>query len=98
MPKNIKFIAIGVGCLVLAAVAYFVIVKPNTSDSAVVSTPGAKPTTQEQVTFQEMSRRLEPISFDTSIFSDPHFTSLVDIHIPVVPEPIGRTDPFATLP
>jgi len=41
---------------------------------------------------------LQSISFDTSIFSDPKFTSLVDITTAVQPEPIGRPDPFAVIP
>jgi hypothetical protein len=41
---------------------------------------------------------LQSLSFDTSIFSDPRFTSLVDITIAVQPEPVGRSDPFAVIP
>lgn len=51
-----------------------------------------------QVRFQTLLNQLTPITFDTSIFSDPRFNSLVDITTPVTPEPAGRPDPFAPVP
>ena len=44
-----------------------------------------------------LTSELANVSFDTSLFSDPRFASLKDISIPVMPEPTGRTDPFAPL-
>jgi len=38
---------------------------------------------------------LGPISFNTGIFTDPHFTALVDIATAVAPETFGRQDPLA---
>lgn len=51
-----------------------------------------------QTQFQELVSQLLPISFNTGIFSDPRFTSLVDLATPIVPESIGRVDPFAPIP
>ena len=51
-----------------------------------------------QTQFQVLVSQLKPISFDTSIFSDPKFTALVDLSTPISPEPSGRSDPFAPLP
>ena len=50
-----------------------------------------------QTKFQTLVGELTPISFNTSIFSDAHFTALVDIATPVAPETIGRLDPFAAI-
>lgn len=50
-----------------------------------------------QTKFQTLVSQLQPISFDSSIFSDPNFTLLVDLTTPVVPETLGRLDPFAPL-
>lgn len=50
-----------------------------------------------QTQFQVLVSQLKPISFDTSIFSDPKFTALVDLSTPISPEPSGRLDPFAPL-
>lgn len=51
-----------------------------------------------QTQFQILVSQLQPISFDTTIFSDPKFTSLVDLTMPVAPESSGRPDPFAPVP
>lgn len=50
-----------------------------------------------QTQFQVLVSELQPISFNTMIFSDPNFTSLVDITTPVMPETPGRLDPFAPI-
>lgn len=50
-----------------------------------------------QAQFQSLTSQLGPISFDTSIFSDSRFTSLVSLATPITPEESGRLDPFAPL-
>ncbi|MCX6790478.1 MAG: hypothetical protein NTV60_03035 [Candidatus Kaiserbacteria bacterium] len=47
--------------------------------------------------FQALVSELQSISFNTAIFSDPKFTSLVDLKVPVTAEPSGRLDPFASI-
>ena len=48
-----------------------------------------------QATFETLVSELQPITFDTAVFSDPRFNALVDISTSVTPEPSGRPDPFA---
>lgn len=48
-----------------------------------------------QVQFQTLVSQLETISFKTDVFSDPRFTGLVNITVPITAEPSGRLDPFA---
>ena len=48
-----------------------------------------------QMKFQSLVNELQPITFDTSIFSNPGFNALADIATPVTREPTGRLDPFA---
>ncbi len=50
-----------------------------------------------QTQFQVLVSELQPISFNTAIFSDTNFTTLVDITTPVMPEAPGRLDPFAPI-
>lgn len=50
-----------------------------------------------QTHFQSLVSELQPISFQTDIFSNPSFTSLVNLATPVTPEAQGRIDPFAPL-
>lgn len=55
-------------------------------------------TSQAQAQFQTLVGELQPITFDTSIFSDPRFNALVDLSVAVSPEPAGRLDPLAPIP
>ncbi len=50
-----------------------------------------------QARFQTLVTELEPISFDTNVFSDPRFIALTDITTSIAPEESGRTDPFAPI-
>ena len=52
---------------------------------------------QAQMRFQSLASQLQPISFDTSIFSDPRFYTLHDLATPISYEPTGRLDPFAPI-
>lgn len=51
-----------------------------------------------QTRFSVLVSELTPISFDTTIFSDPNFAVLVDLSTPIAPESAGRLDPFAAIP
>lgn len=52
---------------------------------------------EAQTRFKLLVSQLQPISFDTDIFSDPNFMALVDLATPIAPETSGRVDPFASL-
>ncbi|HEY4522846.1 MAG TPA: hypothetical protein VJK73_00530 [Candidatus Paceibacterota bacterium] len=51
-----------------------------------------------QAQFETLIGQLGPISFDLTILSDPRFNALVDLTMPITPEPTGRKDPFAPIP
>jgi flagellar basal body-associated protein FliL len=68
----------------------------NSSSGAVVSTSVSANTAE--VTFLDLATQADAITFNTSILSDPRFTSLVDTSTTVVPVPEGRKDPFAPVP
>lgn len=44
-----------------------------------------------------LADKLETIDINTDLFSSPLFTSLVDISIPIIEEPKGRSNPFAPI-
>lgn len=52
---------------------------------------------QAQTQFQTLVSQLQPISFDTTIFSDARFMALSDLTTPIAPESAGRLDPFASI-
>jgi hypothetical protein len=94
LAKN-KNLLIGLGVIVLAAVVYFVFF--NGSSTADVTT-NASPSSAAELYFVNLAGELGTISFNTKVFSDPRFSSLVDIQTEVVPEVSGRPDPFAPIP
>jgi hypothetical protein len=87
-------ILIGIATIIIAAGAYWYFFtgtgnQPPLSESASAN--------QAHVQFQTLVSELQPISFDTSIFSDARFNALVDLTTPISPEPTGRLDPFAVV-
>lgn len=87
-------IAIAAGVVVLGGIAYFFM--GTSDDAAVMVAPG--PASSAEAIFIDLATQLDPVAFDATILSDPRFLGLVDIHTNVVPEAVGRTDPFAPLP
>lgn len=53
---------------------------------------------QAETRFQTLVSELQPVSFNTDIFSEPSFMALVDLTTPIAPETVGRLDPFALVP
>ena len=42
--------------------------------------------------------QIQSLSIDTSLFSDPGWNTLVDYTVPIPPENVGRSNPFAPIP
>lgn len=63
------------------------------TDTDVVTS--SAPSSEAEVVFRNLIAQLTPLTFDTSIGTDPRFTSLVDLHTAIIPEQKGRRDPFA---
>ena len=78
--------------LIVAAGAYWYFFTGTGNDKPL--TPGASQN-ESQAQFQTLVIQLQPISFNTDIFTDPRFMSLIDLATPVTPETAGRQDPFA---
>lgn len=81
--------------LVVAAGAYW-FTSTGKGEQPALTTSSSQNAAQTQ--FQVLVSELKPISFNSAIFSDPNFMSLVDITTPVTPETPGRIDPFAPIP
>ncbi len=82
--------------LLIAAGAYWYFFM-GTGNQPPLSTNNV-PVNQAQTQFETLVSELQPISFNTGIFSDPRFNALVDITTVVSPEPSGRPDPLAPIP
>mgnify|MGYP001552569373 CR=1 FL=1 len=80
--------------LIVAGAAYWFFFTGNGNQPPLTAGQGQS---AAQAQFQTLVGELAPIKFDTTLFSDPRFTSLVNLSTPITPEPTGRTDPFAPL-
>lgn len=86
-----------IGVVLLAAfVAYSVFLKPDTSAPLTATAINATQSAVDQELITLLSQ-LRSISLDVAIFSDEQFHSLKDFSQEIVPEPVGRTNPFAPL-
>lgn len=92
--ENRNNIIVGIiGVLILAAAGYMLFFRG--ADEPVLTAEGGG--NEAEATFVNLTNQIDPVTFDTSILSDPRFTQLRDIRTAVTPEPAGRTDPFAPL-
>lgn len=93
MKSNTIFLVITT--LLIAAAAYWYFFTGTGSQPPVTAV--STPVNQAQTRFQALVSELQPISFNTALFSDARFNALVDLTTPVSPETSGRPDPFAPL-
>lgn len=82
-------------CIAAAAAYWYFFGAATGSDMPLTATQTVNPA---QARFQVLVGQLQPISFNTSIFTDTRFRALVDLSTPIAPEPSGRIDPFAPVP
>ena len=92
MKSNVSIVIITAIIALAGSYWYF---SSGTGNQPPLSTSGSPTGNSAQVQFQALVSELQPISFNTTIFSDPKFTALVNLETPVAPEPTGRLDPFA---
>lgn len=91
-----KLIVALVVVLVLA-VGWYALSGGSGAAPALTTTKGTAATPAEQSLVSTLLA-LRAVKLDATIFSDPAFVSLKDFSTQIVPEPAGRTDPFAPLP
>lgn len=85
--------ALIVATLILAAGAYWYFFTDTGNEPPI--TASAATENEAQMRFQTLVSQLRSLSFNTSIFSEARFLSLVDLATPITPETAGRLDPFA---
>lgn len=88
-----------ISILIIAACAAALIVyenyfAPTPSD---VLAPVAATSTEAGANLLSSIEQLKAVNFDSSLFSDPVFASLIDFGVVIPPEPVGRANPFAPL-
>jgi hypothetical protein len=94
LAKN-KGIIIGLGAIILLAVGYLVFFNQSPSANLTSSEGGGSPA---ELYFVNLSGELDDISFDMTVLNDARFNALTDIRTAILPETVGRPDPFAPIP
>ena len=84
-------ITLVIGFLGIVIPGYFLINATPTGDVVVAS----EPTSEAEARFVDLTNQLDQLQFDKSILSDPRFSALIDLHTAVLPETLGKRDPFA---
>ncbi|MFM2330875.1 MAG: hypothetical protein RLZZ26_382 [Candidatus Parcubacteria bacterium] len=91
--KSNTTILIVAGLIVLAGGYWYFSAKTSTGNDATLTATTDQNESQAQ--FQTLVVELQPITFNTDIFTDARFMSLIDLATLVTPEVPGRIDPFA---
>jgi len=81
---------------IIGAVVIFNALSGTPTDDEII-TEGQETASVDEMLFLNLASQIESISFDAKLFTDPRFMSLVDIRTAIVPEQVGRKDPFANL-
>ena len=87
-----KMIVLVIG-IVIAGLAWYGMSSSAPAPLLTTQTVGGAPD-QELV---ETLLALRSVKLDGTIFTEPAFTTLQDYSTPIVPEPVGRENPFAPL-
>jgi hypothetical protein len=70
----------------------------DTSSSSSSPLTSTKATTRDDAALIATLTSLRAIKLEGTIFSNPAFIGLRDYTTAIIPEPVGRADPFAALP
>lgn len=84
-----------IAALLVVAVGWYVL--SSSSGAPESSLVAASATSEDNQQLISTLNVLRAVKLDTAVFSNPSFQSLQDYSTPVVPEPVGRPDPFAPL-
>ena len=82
--------------LVITAIAWYMLSGSPAPDSVLV-TESAQQIPPEAQDLLNSLHALQAVTLQSNIFSNTSFHLLKDFTTPIVPEPIGRTNPFAPL-
>ena len=94
MTPRVQNLLVILGIVLIAALGYYLYTQ-NAATTLVVGTVDNQVAVETGM-FLERLNALKEVSFDTSIFTDPRFSALVDFSQPVTSQPVWRQNPFVT--
>ena len=95
MSSLIKNLLIALAIAVVIWLGYMFFVKDDSGSGSTTVVRNETGAAQEAEGFKARLQQLNAISFESTVFSDPRFNSLVDFRQELRPEPVGRANPFA---
>ena len=88
-------IVVGVIVLVLTGFAWYMLAGSSGSGEAVLVSENVHEIPPEAQELLNSLETLKSVDLGGSIFQNPSFHWLKDFSTPIIPEPLGRTNPFA---
>ena len=82
---------------VLAAVGAWWLFTPEETPESLITTENVEGTTGIDRSVIDTLLTLRAVSLSGTIFAEPAFTTLRDFGTQIIPEPVGRQNPFAPL-
>ena len=92
-----KTLMLVIGSVLVAGASWYLFLRDTTS-APLLQTQDLTAASEADKEVVETLLQLRAITLSGTIFTDPAFTSLKDTGIQIVPEPVGRPNPFAPLP
>jgi hypothetical protein len=89
-----------IGVIVVLCAIVFYVMSSSAPAAPILVTSGSTGSPSSDSSDQELVSTLlalRAVTLSGTIFQDPAFVSLVDFSTPIVPEPVGRDNPFAPL-
>jgi len=94
-----KLIAFGVLGIIVALIAWYALSSGQTPTTSLLTTEATQDASNaSDKNLVETLLTLRAVTLSGTILSDPAFTALRDFGTQIVPEPVGRENPFAPLP
>jgi hypothetical protein len=92
-----KMLALILIAAVLFVGGYFAFFSGSGSSALLSSSSGTSPTSQVSTELLATISDLKGITLNNKLFTDDAFVSLVDFHVDIPLQPVGRSNPFAPL-
>ena len=94
--KNILIVLVII-VLIFALYNFFFVGKQSSDDPLSSTTPSGLDASSPGNELLSLLQELKGIEFRTDIFNDPVFATLKDFGVTLVPQPVGRRNPFALI-
>jgi hypothetical protein len=93
-----KVVLLVVGGILIAGVVWYSFLRDRSGEQQLLQSDNLTEATEADSDIVSTLLELRAVSLSGTIFSDPAFLQLQDFGKAIVPEPVGRPNPFAPLP